>query len=47
MPDKFAVSVKDDLDRFVFPVFTSFPTNVDVSVIDRVDVDFHVYYGRQ
>ncbi|MGO8743459.1 MAG: protein DA1 [Limisphaerales bacterium] len=30
--------VKDDLDR-LFSRFTSFPTNVDVSVIDRVDVD--------
>ena len=30
--------VRDDLDR-LFSRFTSFPTNVDVSVIDRVDVD--------
>ena len=30
--------VKDDLDR-LFSRFTSFPTNVDVMVIDRVDVD--------
>lgn len=30
--------VHDDLDR-QFARFTSFPTNVDVSVIDRVDVD--------
>ena len=30
--------VKDDLDR-LFSRFTSFPTNVDVAVIDRVDVD--------
>ncbi|MGA2279408.1 MAG: hypothetical protein ABSG80_03795 [Verrucomicrobiota bacterium] len=30
--------VKDDLDR-LFSRFTSFPTNVDVSVIDRIDVD--------
>jgi hypothetical protein len=30
--------VKDDLDR-LFSRFTSFPTNVDVSAIDRVDVD--------
>ncbi len=29
--------VKDDLDR-LFSRFTSFPTNVDVTVIDRVDV---------
>jgi hypothetical protein len=30
--------VKDDLDR-LFYRFTSFPTNVDTTVIDRVDVD--------
>jgi len=30
--------VKDDLDR-LFSRFTSFPGNVDVSVIDRIDVD--------
>ena len=30
--------VKDDLDR-LFARFTSFPTNVDVTVIDRIDVD--------
>jgi hypothetical protein len=30
--------VKDDLDR-LFSRFTSFPTNVDVTVIDRIDVD--------
>jgi len=30
--------VKDDLDR-LFARFTSFPANVDVAVIDRVDVD--------
>ncbi len=30
--------VKDDLDR-LFSRFTSFPTNVDVSVIDRIDVN--------
>jgi len=30
--------VKDDLDR-LFSRFTSFPTNVDVAVIDRIDVD--------
>ena len=30
--------VEDDLDR-LFSRYTSFPTNVDVSVIDRVDVD--------
>lgn len=30
--------VHDDLDK-LFARFTSFPTNVDVSVIDRVDVD--------
>jgi hypothetical protein len=29
--------VKDDLDR-LFSRFTSFPTNVDVTVIDRIDV---------
>jgi hypothetical protein len=30
--------VADDLDR-LFSRYTSFPTNVDVSVIDRIDVD--------
>jgi hypothetical protein len=30
--------VKDDLDK-LFSRFTSFPTNVDVSVIDRIDVN--------
>jgi hypothetical protein len=30
--------VKDDLDR-LFSRFTAFPDNVDVSVIDRIDVD--------
>jgi Protein DA1 len=30
--------VRDDLDR-LFSRFTSFPTNVDVSVIDRIDVN--------
>jgi hypothetical protein len=30
--------VKDELDR-LFSRFTSFPTNVDVTVIDRIDVD--------
>ena len=30
--------VKDDLDR-VFSRFTSFPDNVDVTIIDRIDVD--------
>jgi hypothetical protein len=30
--------VKDDLDR-LFSRFTSFPTNVDVTVIDRIDVE--------
>jgi len=30
--------VKDDLDR-LFSRFTSFPTNVDITVIDRIDVD--------
>ncbi len=30
--------VKDDLDR-LFSRFTSFPTNVDVAVIDRIDVN--------
>jgi hypothetical protein len=30
--------VKDDIDR-LFSRFTSFPTNVDVTVIDRIDVD--------
>jgi hypothetical protein len=34
--------VKDDLDR-LFSRFTSFPTNVDVTVIDRVDVDSMFY----
>ena len=34
--------VKDDLDR-LFSRFTSFPTNVDVTVIDRIDVDSMFY----
>jgi len=34
--------VKDDIDR-LFSRFTSFPTNVDVSVIDRIDVDSMFY----
>ena len=33
--------VKDDLDR-LFSRFTSFPTNVDVTVIDRDRCEFHV-----
>jgi hypothetical protein len=34
--------IKDDLDR-LFSRFTSFPTNVDVMVIDRIDVDSMFY----
>ena len=34
--------VKDDLDR-LFSRFTSFPTNVDVTVIDRIDVNSMFY----
>jgi hypothetical protein len=34
---RICAQVKDDLDR-LFSRFTSFPTNVDVSVIDRIDV---------
>ena len=37
-PNRFAAEVKDDLDR-LFSRFTSFPDNVDVNVIDRIDVD--------
>ena len=33
-----SAGVEDDLDR-LFSRFTSFPTNTDISVIDRVDVD--------
>jgi hypothetical protein len=36
--EQVCAQVKDDIDR-LFSRFTSFPTNVDVSVIDRVDVD--------
>jgi hypothetical protein len=36
--EQICAEVKDDLDR-LFSRFTSFPTNVDVSVIDRIDVD--------
>jgi len=35
---KTAAEVKDHLDR-LFARFTSFPTNVDVTVLDRIDVD--------
>jgi hypothetical protein len=40
--EQICAEVKDDLDR-VFSRFTSFPTNVDVTAIDRIDVDsiFH------
>ena len=38
MPRQICGQVKDDLDR-LFSRFTSFPTNVDVTVIDRIDVD--------
>jgi hypothetical protein len=40
--ERICAGVKDDLDR-LFARFTSFPTNVDVTVIDRIDVDsmFH------
>jgi hypothetical protein len=36
--DRISAQVKDDLDR-LFSRFTVFPDNVDVSVIDRIDVD--------
>lgn len=36
--ERICAEVKDDLDR-LFSRFTSFPTNVDVSVIDRIDVE--------
>ena len=36
--EQICVQVKDDLDR-LFSRFTLFPTNVDVTVIDRIDVD--------
>jgi hypothetical protein len=35
---RICAQVKDDLDR-LFSRFTEFPANVDVSVIDRIDVD--------
>ena len=35
---RISAGVDDDLDK-LFSRFTSFPTNVDVSIIDRVDVD--------
>jgi hypothetical protein len=35
---RICAQVKDDLDR-LFSRFTSFPANVDVAVIDRIDVD--------
>jgi hypothetical protein len=36
--ERICARVKDDLDR-LFSRFTSFPANVDVTVIDRIDVD--------
>jgi hypothetical protein len=36
--ERICAQVKDDLDR-LFSRFTSFPANVDVTVIDRIDVD--------
>ena len=36
--ERICVQVKDDLDR-LFSRFTAFPANVDVTVIDRIDVD--------
>ncbi|MGO9476809.1 MAG: protein DA1 [Limisphaerales bacterium] len=36
--DRICAQVKDDLDR-LFSRFTVFPENVDVTVIDRIDVD--------
>jgi hypothetical protein len=36
--ERIGVQIKDDLDR-LFSRFTEFPANVDVSVIDRIDVD--------
>jgi len=36
--ERISAQIKDDLDR-LFSRFTEFPANVDVSVIDRIDVD--------
>jgi hypothetical protein len=36
--ERISAQIKDDLDR-LFSRFTVFPANVDVSVIDRIDVD--------
>ena len=36
--ERICAQVKDDLDR-LFSRFTGFPANVDVTVIDRIDVD--------
>jgi hypothetical protein len=36
--ERISTQIKDDLDR-LFSRFTEFPANVDVSVIDRIDVD--------
>ena len=39
--ERICAGVKDDLDR-LFSRYTSFPDNVDVTAIDRIDVDSHV-----
>jgi hypothetical protein len=36
--ERISAQIKDDLDR-LFSRFTEFPANVDVTVIDRIDVD--------
>ena len=36
--ERISAQIKDDLDR-LFSRFTAFPANVDVTVIDRIDVD--------
>jgi len=36
--ERISAQIRDDLDR-LFSRFTEFPANVDVSVIDRIDVD--------
>ncbi len=43
--ERICAQVKDDLDR-LFSRFTAFPEKVDVSVIDRIDVD-SMFHSRQ
>ena len=42
--ERVCANVKDDLDK-LFSRFTSFPANVDVTVIDRIDVDSMYHPG--